>query len=210
MCGGGGTGGRWSGIIPGRAPSRPPEGGWMFPGGPPGREPGGPPNWLPIGLIWLLKMVGPSGTSSFFLLPRTAWSRGGSSTPPLEGGGRPRGMAPGGGKPGGICIGLKPGLMNGGGGTPGGKEGGGMPMGPGKTGGWREPTPTIGCCIGGTCAGGAAVAATGNTCVSSGCCGSERPLWVSSSRRPRVFLTPLHSGDKVSTSSIPPSLSSSN
>lgn len=47
-------------------------------------------------------------------------------------------------------MGLKPGLMKGGGGTPGGKEGGGMPMGPGKTGGWREPTPTIGCCTGGT------------------------------------------------------------
>lgn len=51
--------------------------------------------------------------------------------------------------PGGICIGLNPGLMKGGGGTPGGKEGGGMPMCPGKTGGWRAPTPTIGCCIGG-------------------------------------------------------------
>lgn len=47
-------------------------------------------------------------------------------------------------------MGLKPGLMKGGGGTPGGKEGGGMPMGPGKTGGWREPTPTMGCCMGGT------------------------------------------------------------
>lgn len=46
-------------------------------------------------------------------------------------------------------MGLKPGLMKGGG-TPGGKEGGGMPIGPGKTGGWREPTPTIGCCTGGT------------------------------------------------------------
>lgn len=152
MCGGGGTGGRWSGMIPGRAPSRPPEGGWRFPGGPPGREPGGPPTWLPKGPIWLLKMLLPSRTSSFFLLPTPAGSKGGSSTPPLEVGGGPRGMAPGGGKPGGICMGLKPGLMKGGGGTPGGKEGGGMPMGPGKTGGWREPTPTIGCCIGGTCA----------------------------------------------------------
>lgn len=45
MCGGGGTGGRWSGIMPGRAPSRPPEGGWMFPGG----TPGGPGTWLPEG-----------------------------------------------------------------------------------------------------------------------------------------------------------------
>lgn len=45
-------------------------------------------------------MLGPSGTSSFFLLPRLAGSRDGSSTPPLEGGGGPRGMAPGGGKPG--------------------------------------------------------------------------------------------------------------
>lgn len=107
-------------------------------------------------------------------------------------------------------MGLKPGLMKGGGGTPGGKEGGGMPMGPAKTGGWREPTPTIGCCIVGTCARGAAGAATGNTCVSSGCCGSERPLWVSSSGRSRVFLTALHSGDNVSTSNIPPSFSSSN
>lgn len=61
MCGSGGTGGRWSGIIPGRAPSRPPEGGWILPGGPPGgppggipgRAPGGPPGgmptWLPEG-----------------------------------------------------------------------------------------------------------------------------------------------------------------
>lgn len=214
MCGGGGTGGRWSGIIPGRAPSRPPEGGGIFAGCPPGRAPGGPPGgtpiWLPIGPIWLLKMLGPSRTSSFFRLPRPAGSRGRSSTPPLEGGGGPRVMAPGGGKPGGICMGLKPGLMKGGGGTPGGKEGGGKPIGPGKTGGWREPTPTIGCCIGGTCTGGAAGAATDKTCASSGCCCSDRPLWVSSSGRSRAFLTPIHSGDKVSTSSIPPSLSSSN
>lgn len=47
MCGSGGTGGRWSGIIPGRAPSRPPEGGCMFPGGPLGRAPGGPPGGRP-------------------------------------------------------------------------------------------------------------------------------------------------------------------
>lgn len=49
-------------------------------------------------------------------------------------------------------MGLNPGLMNGGGGTPGGKEGGGIAIGPGNTGGCREPTPTIGCgcCMGGT------------------------------------------------------------
>lgn len=48
-----------------------------------------------------------------------------------------------------------------------------------------------------TCAGGgAAAAATGKACVSSGCCGSERPLCVSSSRRPRVFLAPTHSEKK--------------
>lgn len=47
-------------------------------------------------------------------------------------------------------MGLKPGRMKGGGGTPGRKEGGGMPMGAGKTGRWRTPTPTIGCCTGGT------------------------------------------------------------
>jgi len=41
-------------------------------------------------------------------------------------------------------MGLKPGRMKGGGGMPGGKEGGGMPMGPGKPGGWRDPTPIIG------------------------------------------------------------------
>lgn len=49
MCGGGGTGGRWSGIRPGRAPSRPPEGGRRLPGGAPGREAAGPPTWLPEG-----------------------------------------------------------------------------------------------------------------------------------------------------------------
>lgn len=185
----------------------------MFAAWPPGRAPGGAPGdittWLPKCPIWLLKMFGPSGTSSFFLLPRPAASRGASSTPTLDGGGGPKGIAPGGGKPGGICRGLKPGLMKGGGGTPGGKEGGGMPMGPGKTGGCREPTPTIGCCIGGTCVGRAAGETMGTPCGSSCCCWSERPLWVSSSGRSRAFLTPLHSGDNVSTSSIPPSFSSS-
>lgn len=53
--------------------------------------------------------------------------------------------------PGGICIGLNPGLIKGGGGMPGVKAGGGIPMGPGKIGGGKEPTPTIGCSIGGTC-----------------------------------------------------------
>lgn len=46
-----------------------------------------------------------------------------------------------------------------------------------------------------TCARGAAAAATGNACISSGCCGSERPLWVSSSGRSRVFFTPVHSSN---------------
>lgn len=49
MCGGGGTGGRWSGIRPGRAPSRPPDGGRRPPGGAPGRGAAGPPTWLPGG-----------------------------------------------------------------------------------------------------------------------------------------------------------------
>lgn len=44
-----------------------------------------------------------------------------------------------------------------------------------------------------TWARGGAAEATGITWVSSGCCGSERPLWVSSSGRSRLFLTPLHS-----------------
>lgn len=48
--------------------------------------------------------------------------------------------------PGGICMGLKPGLMNGGGGggMPGGKEGGGMLMLAGKPGGGTELMPSIG------------------------------------------------------------------
>lgn len=44
-----------------------------------------------------------------------------------------------------------------------------------------------------TCVRGATAAATGNTGGSSGCCGSDRPLWVSSSERSRVLLTLLHS-----------------
>lgn len=49
MWGGGARGGRWSGIIPGLAPSRPLEGGWIFPGGPPGRTPAGTPGGAPGG-----------------------------------------------------------------------------------------------------------------------------------------------------------------
>lgn len=53
MCVGGGTGGRWRGIKPGRAPRRPPEGGGMLPGWPPWGPtrgaPGGPPEGPPGG-----------------------------------------------------------------------------------------------------------------------------------------------------------------
>lgn len=36
-------------MMPGRAPRRPPVGGWTFPGGPPGKVLRGPPIWLPDG-----------------------------------------------------------------------------------------------------------------------------------------------------------------
>lgn len=49
------------------------------------------------------------------------------------------------GGPGGICMGLNPGLMKGGGGggTPGGKFGGGIPMWVGNPGGGTDPSTPI-------------------------------------------------------------------
>lgn len=175
MCGGGRPGGRCRGIIPGLAPRRPP---------------GGAPTWLPICGTALY----PS-EPSLFLGPIPAGSPGGSSELPTRGipgpgigGGGPEGPgAPGGppmggtvpggrnpGGPGGICMGLKPGLMKGGGGgaPPRGKFGGGMPMGPWNPGG-TDPSTPIGW-PGGACTG----AMAGFSSIRAG---SERPFRDASS-----------------------------
>lgn len=45
-----------------------------------------------------------------------------------------------------------------------------------------------------TCARGGAAAATGRTCCSSCCIGSNRPFWVSSSGGSSIFRVLVHSG----------------